>query len=173
MANRFFIPSLGNAAGGTGTVKKKKKKKETNFSKFVSKGGVAGWLNRNRKKLKAMSKEDLTLFKKNGKKKSTTSKNKIAGAGDTPGAARAKAMAKARIKSGKTIAQAEAERDAKMKKGLKERHAAWKKARKAGTLGDWVRKYHPDRTPEYKNKKKKKKKSEIMFPTGPGGFRGI
>ena len=177
MANRFFIPSLGNAAGGTGTVKKKKKKKETNFSKFVSKGGVAGWLNRNRKKLKAMSKEDLTLFKKNGKKKSTTSKNKIAGAGDTPGAARAKAMAKARIKSGKTIAQAEAERDAKMKKGLKERQAAWKKARKEGKLDEWEKKYHPDRTPQHSKKKKvekkKKKKSEIMFPTGPGGFRGI
>ena len=65
------------------------------------------------------------------------------------------------------------------------RHAAWKKARKEGTLGDWEKKYHPDRTPQYKNKKKKvekkgtgtdnkkKKKSEIMFPTGPGGFRGI
>ena len=43
-------------------------------------------------------------------------------------------------------------------KGLNEkaaRHAAWKKARKEGTLGDWEKKYHPDRTPEYRNKKKK------------------
>jgi len=38
---------------------------------------------------------------------------------------------------------------------LASRHQAWKKARKEGTLGDWERKYHPDRTPEYKNKKKK------------------
>ena len=35
------------------------------------------------------------------------------------------------------------------------RHADWKKARKAGTLGDWEKKYHPDRTPEYSNKNKK------------------
>ena len=35
------------------------------------------------------------------------------------------------------------------------RHAAWKKARKEGTLGDWEKKYHPNRTPEYRNKKKK------------------
>ena len=34
------------------------------------------------------------------------------------------------------------------------RHQAWKKARKEGTLADWEKKYHPDRTPKYKNKKK-------------------
>jgi len=70
----------------------------------------------------------------------TKSKLKIVGAGDTPGAARAKAMAKARIKSGKTIAQAEAERDKKMKASLKERHASWKKARKEGKLKEWEKK---------------------------------
>tara|TARA_Y100000401_G_scaffold112398_1_gene111775 strand:+ start:153 stop:884 length:732 start_codon:yes stop_codon:yes gene_type:complete len=36
------------------------------------------------------------------------------------------------------------------------RHRAWKAARKSGTLGDWEKKYHPDRTPKYKNKKKLK-----------------
>ena len=76
----------------------------------------------------------------------TKSKLRIAGAGDTPGAARAKAMAKKRIESGQTIAQAEAKRDATMKKGLKERHASWKKARKEGKLKEW----------EEKNKKKNK-----------------
>ena len=47
---------------------------QTKFSKFIDQGGVAGWINRNRKKLKAKSKDDLTLFKKNGKKTSTTAK---------------------------------------------------------------------------------------------------
>ena len=104
------------------------------------------------------------LRKNNTKKKSSL---KIAGAGDTPGAAAAKAMAKKRIANKQTIAQAEAKRDKSMKKGLKERHAAWKKARKEGTLGDWEKKYHPDRTPEYKNKKKKKKK--VDHTGKPGG----
>ena len=62
------------------------------------------------------------------------------------------------------------------------RHQAWKAARKAGTLGDWEKKYHPDRTPKYKNKKKstpkptvkeklkvtpkeKKKKQDLNFTT--------
>ena len=37
-----------------------------------------------------------------------------------------------------------------------DRHAAWKKARKEGTLRDWEKTYHPDRTPQYRNKNKNK-----------------
>ena len=37
---------------------------------------------------------------------------------------------------------------------LKDRHAAWKKARKEGTLADWEKTYHPDREPQYRNRKK-------------------
>ena len=62
------------------------------------------------------------------------------------------------------------------------KHKSWKAHRKAGTLGDWEKKYHPDRTPKYKNKKKstpkptvkeklkvtpkeKKKKQDLNFTT--------
>jgi len=50
------------------------------------------------------------------------------------------------------------------------RHQAWKKARKEGTLGDWEKKYHPDRTSKYKNKKKASPKpttKENKKPTNP------
>lgn len=80
--------------------------------------------------------------------KAKKAKLRIASHTDTEGARRAKAMAKARIKSGKTIAQAEAERDKKMKKRLQDRHASWKKARKEGKLKEW----------EKKNKPKKKRR---------------
>ncbi|ADP00127.1 hypothetical protein CYIG_00054 [Cyanophage NATL1A-7] len=82
-----------------------KKKKQTRFGKFISEGGVAGWVNRNRKKLKAASKEDLTLFKKSDSKKTTKTKSKriIKGTpGSSKGAEAAKAMARARIKAGKS-----------------------------------------------------------------------
>ena len=39
---------------------------------------------------------------------------------------------------------------------LHQRHQAWKAARKSGTLGDWEKKYHPDRPSKYTNKKKAK-----------------
>jgi len=42
---------------------------------------------------------------------------------------------------------------------LIDKHAAWKKARKEGTLGDWEKKYHPYRTPQYSNKKKSSSES--------------
>ena len=38
---------------------------------------------------------------------------------------------------------------------LKDRHAAWKKARKEGTLAEWEKTHHPNRTPQYSKKKKK------------------
>ena len=38
---------------------------------------------------------------------------------------------------------------------LKDRHAAWKKARKEGTLAEWEKTHHPNRTPQYRKKKKK------------------
>ena len=46
---------------------------------------------------------------------------------------------------------------------LTDKHAAWKKAKKQGTLGDWEKTYHPDRTPQYTNKKKKTNKSRLQF----------
>jgi len=42
---------------------------------------------------------------------------------------------------------------------LKDRHAAWKKARKEGTLADWEKTYHPNRTPQYRNRKKSSSES--------------
>ena len=43
--------------------------KDTKLSSFAKRGGVAGWLNRGRKRLKKMSKDDLTIkFGKNKKK---------------------------------------------------------------------------------------------------------
>ena len=43
--------------------------KDTKLSSFAKRGGVAGWLNRGRKRLKNMSKDDLTIkFGKNKKK---------------------------------------------------------------------------------------------------------
>ena len=38
--------------------------KDTSMSKFIKKGGLAGFINRRRKQLKAMSKSDLTLNKR-------------------------------------------------------------------------------------------------------------
>jgi len=38
---------------------------------------------------------------------------------------------------------------------LIDKHSAWKKARKEGTLAEWEKKYHPNRTPQYSKKKKK------------------
>ena len=38
-------------------------------------------------------------------------------------------------------------------------HDAWKKARKEGTLGDWEKTHHPDRTPQYRNRKKSSSES--------------
>ena len=42
---------------------------------------------------------------------------------------------------------------------LQTQHSDWKAARKAGTLADWESKYHPDRTPKYKNRKQLKAKA--------------
>jgi len=65
---------------------------------------------------------------------------------------------------------------------LIDKHAAWKKARKEGTLGDWEKKYHPGRTPEYRNKKKSSSKTSSnketlkatqgkSMPSNPKGMR--
>ena len=43
---------------------------------------------------------------------------------------------------------------------LKDRHTAWKKARKEGTLAEWEKTYHPNRTPQYSKKTKKVTKAE-------------
>jgi len=42
---------------------------------------------------------------------------------------------------------------------LQTQHSDWKAAKKAGTLADWEAKYHPDRTPKYKNRKQLKAKA--------------
>ena len=81
-------------------------------------------------KSKGIISKAIGKFGQNVKKK----QNKVTGK------QRAQNMAKDRIAAGKTIAQAEAERDAKMKKALKERHASWKKARKEGKLKEWEKK---------------------------------
>ena len=47
---------------------------------------------------------------------------------------------------------------------LTDKHAAWKKAKKQGTLGDWEKKYHPDRTPQYTNKNKSTPKPTTQKP---------
>lgn len=85
------------------------------FGVDVTKGGLAGGLNRARKKLKGASKEDLTLFKKKDKVKKTATMT---------GKERAQAMARKRIaakkagtyKAPKTAQQLAKERIAKKKK---------------------------------------------------------
>jgi len=76
---------------------------------------------------------ETSLFSKKqfsgGKKKTTKSKSKIAGAGDSPGAARAKAAAKARKK---TIAQVQAENKKSMQAAARKRHDDFQKKNKRG-----------------------------------------
>ena len=115
MANRYSIPSLSNAAGGTGTVKKKKnktKKTKTKFSEFIDKGGVAGWANRKRKKLKSMSKEDLTLFKNKENKKKTKDKLRI----ETSKRSNEEIFGKDRVKKMRNAAQKRKDERASMAK---------------------------------------------------------
>ena len=113
----------------------------------VTKGGVAGKINRGLKKLKTASKEDLTLnkpkktinkvnpkqfdsrrIKKVDAKQFDSRKSKSKST--MTSAERAKAMAKKRIAAGKTIAQVKADNTAKMKARAKKRQADFKAKRK-------------------------------------------
>ena len=58
------------------------------------------------------------------------SKLKIAGAGDLPGATKAKAMAKARKDADKTIAQSHTDNMSSMRDAARARHKAFKESRK-------------------------------------------
>ena len=146
---------------------------QTKFSKFIDQGGVAGWVNRNRKKLKAMSKEDLTLFKKNGNKTSTTSK-------------------KTRKPTGKkSMRAANVERfGEKTVKNLENKNADFKKMRSGKmTKAEFIKKYPNSITARKAESKRKKPttrksrfansnskqnltKDEIKYPTR-GTFRGV
>ena len=57
---------------------------------------------------------------------------------------------------------------------LKDRHAAWKKARKEGTLAEWEKEHHPNRKPQYSKKTKLKVKGDTQgksMPSNPKGMR--
>ena len=108
------------------------------------------------------------------KKKSTTTSKKDPNAKYKPKAGTAASRIQQKLRDG-----------GHTQAGLNEkaaRHAAWKKARKEGTLGDWEKKYHPGRTPEYRNKKKSSSKTSSnketlkatqgkSMPSNPKGMR--
>ena len=52
---------------------------------------------------------------------------------------------------------------------LIDKHAAWKKARKEGTLADWEKTHHPDRVPQYRNRKKLKGEKTTNSPLHKAG----
>jgi len=71
-------------------------------------------------------------FRKSEKSSKKSNKLKIAGAGDKPGATRAKEMAKSRIKAKKTIAQSHADNMSSMRKAAAKRHDDFQKKNKRG-----------------------------------------
>ena len=149
----------GPGRGETTSQKKSRKERIEKEIKRIKEGGTTFFKGK---------KDSLTslkgkLKKVNSEIKSSSSKKsnlKIAPAGftlghDYRGAAEAQKMARARKKSGKTIAQLEAERDKKMKTTLQERNASWRQARKEGKLKEW----------EAKNKPKKKRFRNMVDPS--------
>ena len=111
-------------------------------------GGVAGKINRARKKLKSASKEDLTLFKKKNKVNKVDPKQfdsrrikkidatqfdsrKSKSKSTMTATERAKAIAKKRIASGKTIKDVKAANTKSMKDAAKKRNEAFKKTGKS------------------------------------------
>ena len=104
------------------------------------------------------------LQKNNSASRSSSTKKsklKIEGAGDTPGAAAAKEMARKRKKKGITFEQARAKQDKDMRDAARKRHDEWQKKNKRGKYSDRAKK---------KNNKKDEKPSKFA---ARGTFRGI
>ena len=80
--------------------------------------------------LKREKKEELYMSKFSDKYHKDMKKRQKRSSTTKTGAERAKEMAKARIKSGKTIAQVKADNKEAMRKRAAEKHKAWKEARK-------------------------------------------
>ena len=73
-----------------------------------------------------------TKAENKAKKQIKKNKLKVTGSADKPGAVRAKEMAKSRIKSGKTIAQVQAENKKSMQAAARKKHDDFQKKHKRG-----------------------------------------
>tara|TARA_Y100001963_G_scaffold5575_1_gene7281 strand:+ start:1508 stop:2236 length:729 start_codon:yes stop_codon:yes gene_type:complete len=100
------------------------------------------------KALKASKNKKTETPKSNGNKKAVNQEKK--------GISKKDAAKKRWIKNTETSPAAKGGFSGEERYALHKRHEAWKAARKAGTLGDWEKKYHPNRPSKYTNKKKAK-----------------
>ena len=100
------------------------------------------------KALKASKNKKKETPKSNGNKKAVNQENK--------GISKKDAAKKRWIENTRKSPAAKGGFSGEERYALHQRHQAWKAARKSGTLGDWEKKYHPDRPSKYTNKKKAK-----------------